>query len=176
MIPKSYGISGIAISAKPTRGFPSKESFCKKKSIGLIVFFFFQKKKQKALFRFAEGYISPIISSKQVQSVWGFPPRNVSTKKSIGLIIFFFFQKKKQKALFRFAEGYISPIISSKQVQSVWGFPLRNVSIKKSVGVIVSSFSRKRSKKRCSASQKVLFAHNILKADSECLGLSPKCI
>jgi hypothetical protein len=47
------------------------------------VLFFFQKKKQKALFRFAEG----------------------QAFEASCCSVSFFFQKKKQKALFRFAEG-----------------------------------------------------------------------
>jgi hypothetical protein len=71
--------------------------------------FFFQKKKQKALFRFAEGFRYPNLGEAD-QGVWGLAP-----KKTIkGLVFaynwsssFFFFKKKKQKALFCFAEVYV---------------------------------------------------------------------
>jgi hypothetical protein len=40
-----------------------------------VFFFFFQKKKQKALFRFAEGLLTQT-SAKPTQGVWGHAPRN----------------------------------------------------------------------------------------------------
>jgi hypothetical protein len=71
-----------------------------------MVFFFFQKKKQKALFRFADS-LATHISAKPTLGVWGLAPRNRISNESISLTVFFFFQKKKQKALFCFAEGWL---------------------------------------------------------------------
>jgi uncharacterized metal-binding protein len=52
-------------------------SAAKKELIDLVVFFFSQKKKQKALFRFVEGLLTQT-SAKPTQGVWGRAPRNQS--------------------------------------------------------------------------------------------------
>jgi hypothetical protein len=69
----------------------------------IVIFFLFQKKKQKALFCFAEDSIRSKRawrslaqnSAKPTQGVWGLAPK----KTNLRVVILFFFQKKKQKAL-----------------------------------------------------------------------------
>jgi hypothetical protein len=72
-----------------------------KSIMGYAILFFFQKKKQKALFCFAEDSVKPTLGV-------GMLPDDL-------YVIFFFFQKKKQKALFCFAED------SAKPTLGVWG-------------------------------------------------------
>jgi hypothetical protein len=65
-----------------------------------VVLFFFQKKKQKALFCFAEGYwFDPSLGEADPGGLGACPQQNSTLSH-------FFFQKKKQKVLFCFAEGY----------------------------------------------------------------------
>jgi hypothetical protein len=68
--------------------------------------FFFQKKKQKALFRFAEDCNSAKPTLGLFVKSINYPERAIYQNNiSVIVIVFFFFQKKKQKALVRFAEG-----------------------------------------------------------------------
>jgi hypothetical protein len=63
-----------------------------------MVFFFFQKKKQKALFRFAEVSISPSLGEADPGGLGALPPGNqqlVVLYETIILVGFFFFQKKR---------------------------------------------------------------------------------
>jgi hypothetical protein len=61
-------------------------------------FFFFQKKKQKALFRFAEYYTRALQNSaKPTLGGWRLAPRNYVSTHFIDA--FCFFQKAKQKVL-----------------------------------------------------------------------------
>jgi hypothetical protein len=79
-----------------------------------VIPFFIQKKKQKALFCFAE------ISAKRSHGVWGWPQKTQRTQLAflpIDVVKIFFFQKKKQKALFCLAET------SAKRSHGVWGWP-----------------------------------------------------
>jgi hypothetical protein len=85
----------------------------------LVEFFFFQKKKQKALFCFAEGYGLPNLPRSGTTGVWGLAPKKLFFLKSTGLVAFFFFQKKKQKALFCFAEGYGLPNLPRKGCENI---------------------------------------------------------
>jgi hypothetical protein len=98
----------------------------------VVVYFFFQKKKQKALFRFAEG-LAAQPSAKPTLGVWGRAPRNLTLMK-----IFFFFQKKKQKALFRFAEG-LATQPSAKPTLGVWGRAPRNLTLMKNLATQASA-------------------------------------
>jgi multisubunit Na+/H+ antiporter MnhG subunit len=115
-------------------------------SIGLIRFFFFQKKKQKALFRFAEGH-SRSKPRRGLPLGWGLPKKNTSTDVnlsihlsltgSIGLIRCFFFQKKKQKALFRFAEEH-SQSKPRRGLPLGWGLPKKNTSTDVNLSIYLS--------------------------------------
>jgi hypothetical protein len=65
-------------SAKPTQGFgglPPRKQCLKYRKQWLKVFFFFQKKKQKALVCFAEDLWAPKNSAKPTQGVWGLAPK-----------------------------------------------------------------------------------------------------
>jgi hypothetical protein len=73
-----------------------------------MVFFFFQKKKQKALFCSAENHTQP---KTRRSRLWG----------SAGLIVSFFFQKKKQKALVLRRRRSSTAQISAKPTLGVWG-------------------------------------------------------
>jgi hypothetical protein len=94
--------------------FPEKEAKSvvllrrRSQGLGLLfqlveIVFFFQKKKQKALFCFAEGHRWPNLREAEPRGL-GLAPEE--TRQRFHLVeIVFFFQKKKQKALFCFAEG-----------------------------------------------------------------------
>jgi hypothetical protein len=114
-----------------------------------MVFFFFQKKKQKALFRFAEGHNQPIIREADPGGLGAWPPRK---------------NQLIEYLVFNWSNKYYSSFLE-KEAKSV--VPLRGMltqnSAKPTQGGLssqkrscYSSFSRKRSKKRCSASQKIL--------------------
>jgi hypothetical protein len=98
--------------------------------MNIMTFFFFQKKKQKALFRFAEGKTLPKPRRSRPRGFGGFAPKKRTSIAIIVLknimVIFFFFQKKKQKALFRFAEGKTLPKPRRSRPRGSGGLPPEN--------------------------------------------------
>jgi hypothetical protein len=71
-------------------------------SIGLVMSFFFQKKKQKAFVLLRRSLLSLTSLAKRSPGTWGWLPASKNTHylrlaDVIGLVVFFFFQKKKQK-------------------------------------------------------------------------------
>jgi hypothetical protein len=86
-----------------------------------VVFFFFQKKKQKALFRFAED---PAMPKNLGEADSGCLGARINHHCQVS----FFFQKKKQKALFCFAEGSVAQP-SAKPTQGGWGLAPKKPTI-----------------------------------------------
>jgi hypothetical protein len=114
--------------------------------------FFFQKKKQKALFRFAEGNGPPKPRRSRPWGFGGVPPKKPKSSKliePIGVIVFFFFQKKKQKALSRFAEGNGPPNLGEADPGGLGACPQKAslVSYIEPIGVIVFFFFQKKKQK-----------------------------
>jgi hypothetical protein len=75
----------IRKSAKPTQGglgaCPQEKIAVRaslKKPVGLGIFFFFQKKKQKAFVRFAEDHGLTEIRRSQPRGGWGLPQEKIS--------------------------------------------------------------------------------------------------
>jgi hypothetical protein len=85
-----------------------------------VISFFFQNKKQKALFGFAEFRAILVLGLTNRLIFFLQFTHKMSPCVLTRLAIFFFFQKKKQKALFCFAEVWAAQN-SAKPTLGVWG-------------------------------------------------------
>jgi hypothetical protein len=113
------------------------------KLFSLVVFFFFQKKKQKALFRFAEGQYSTQNSAKRTLGVWGRAPKEyILSNEAIELSGILLFPEKEAKSVVPLRGRSIYPKLREADPGGLGASPQR-------------IFSLMKLRKRCSVSLKV---------------------
>jgi hypothetical protein len=142
LFPEKEAKSAVLLRRKST--FPKPSAGPQRKlPVRQILLFFFQKKKQKALFCFAESQLSPNLPLA--------PKENCLFASNPALL----FPEKEAKSVVLLRRKSTFPNPSAKRNHGGLGAgPQSNRLFVE----YCSSFSRKRSKKRCFASQKVSFA------------------